>query len=90
MVAFCVALILWYIIISLIAHCAYREWKGVAEDCAGGSVDRYDAQDGNILHYAIIAKREEDAIEDEKEREKRKKERAAKRAAANPPQNPPA
>jgi len=43
LVVFCVVLILWYIIISLVAHCAYREWKGVAEDCAGGSVDRYDA-----------------------------------------------
>ena len=64
MICFCVALILWYIIICLIAHCAYREWKGVAEDCAGGSINNVDS---NVLHYAIISKREEDAIEEEKE-----------------------
>jgi len=39
---------------------AYREFKGIAEDCAGGSVN---VKDANILHYAIIDKREEDLIE---------------------------
>jgi hypothetical protein len=52
---FCAGLILFYIIVSLIAHCAYREFKGIAEDCAKGSVN---LKDGNILNYAIIAKRE--------------------------------
>ena len=57
---------------SIIAHFAYREFKGIAEDQAGGSVD---GKDGNILHYGIIAKREDDAIEELKENEKLRKER---------------
>jgi len=70
-ITFCCVLILLYIIFCIIAHLAYREWKGIAEDCAGGSINSFD---GNILHYAIIAKREDDAIEEAKElAEKRKK-----------------
>ena len=53
-------------------HCAYREWKGQAEDCAGGSIT---FTDGNFLHYGVIDKREDDAIEELKEKKKRKKER---------------
>jgi hypothetical protein len=54
-IIFCVTLMLIYIIFSVIAHCAYREFKGVAEDCAGGSIN---LTDGNILYYGIISKRE--------------------------------
>ena len=61
-----------YIVFSIVAHFAYREFKGLAEDQAGGSVD---GKDGNILHYGIIAKREDDAIEERKENEKNQKER---------------
>ena len=61
-------LILFYIVVSLIAHCAYREFKGIAEDCAGGSIN---LTDGNILYYGIIAKREQDAIDEQKELEER-------------------
>jgi len=28
LICFCVALILFYIIASILVHCAYREWKG--------------------------------------------------------------
>jgi hypothetical protein len=52
---FCIGLIIFYIIVSLIAHCAYKEFKGIAEDCARGSLN---LKDGNILHYVIITKRE--------------------------------
>lgn len=65
-------MIFLYIVFSIIAHFAYREFKGIAEDQAGGSVD---GKDGNILHYGIIAKREDDAIEELKENEKLRKER---------------
>jgi len=58
----------------MVAHCAYREWKGLAEDCAGGSINRTD---GNFLHYAVIDKREEAAIEEREAEEKAKKEREA-------------
>lgn len=69
-ITFCCVLILLYIIFSVIAHLAYREWKGIAEDCAGGSINTFD---GNILHYAVIAKREDDAIEEKKELEEKRK-----------------
>jgi len=52
---FCIGLIIFYIIVSLIAHCAYKEFKGISEDCARGSIN---SKDGNILHYVIITKRE--------------------------------
>jgi len=39
---------------------------------AGGSVD---FRDGNYLHYGIIAKREEDRIEEEMEEERLQKEK---------------
>jgi hypothetical protein len=71
-IIFCSSLILFYIIVSVIAHCAYREFKGVAEDCAGGSIN---LTDGNILYYGIIAKREQDAIDENKELEERAKKR---------------
>lgn len=61
LITFCICLILFYIIVSILAHCAYREFKGIAEECAGGSVNGVD---GNILYFAIIDKREEDAIEE--------------------------
>jgi len=61
---------------SIVVHYAYREYKGIAEDCAGGSID---LTDGNVLHYAIIAKREDDAIEEKQMLEKRAKERQSKR-----------
>lgn len=57
---------------AVVSHFAYREYKGIAEDQAGGSID---LKDGNYLHYGIIAKREDDRIEEEAEYEKRKKER---------------
>lgn len=70
-ISFCAALILFYIVSSVVSHFAYREYKGIAEDLAGGSVD---FKDGNILHYGIIAKREDDAIEEKEEDEKLRKE----------------
>jgi hypothetical protein len=73
-ICFCSGLILFYIVASIVAHCAYREWKGLAEDCAGGSINRTD---GNFLHYAVIEKREEAAIKEKEEEEKAKKEREA-------------
>ena len=54
-IIFCCGLILFYIVISVVSHCAYREFKGIAEDCAGGSIN---LTDGNILYYGIITKRE--------------------------------
>lgn len=57
---------------SVLAHCAYREFKGVAEECAGGSIN---GTDGNILYYGIIAKREQDAIDEKKELEEKAKAR---------------
>ena len=66
MILFCSGLILFYTICSILVHCAYREFKGVAEDCAQGSVN---LMDGNILYFAIIDKREEDAIEEKEEME---------------------
>tara|TARA_B110000285_G_scaffold227312_1_gene288432 strand:- start:140 stop:580 length:441 start_codon:yes stop_codon:yes gene_type:complete len=71
-IIFCCSLILFYIIVSVIAHCAYREFKGVAEDCAGGSIN---LTDGNILYYGIIAKREQDAIDEKKDLEERARKR---------------
>jgi len=71
-IIFCSGLIIFYIVISLIAHCAYREFKGIAEDCAGGSIN---GTDGNILYYGIIQKREQDAIDEKAELEKRARER---------------
>ena len=64
---------LFYIVFSIVAHCAYREWKGLAEDCAGGSINYTD---GNYLHYAVIVKREAAAI---KEREEDRKKLADKK-----------
>jgi len=61
LITFCICLILFYLVVSILAHCAYREFKGIAEECAGGSVNYVD---GNILYFAIIDKREEDAIEE--------------------------
>jgi hypothetical protein len=58
--------------VSVLAHCAYREFKGVAEECAGGSIN---GTDGNILYYGIIAKREQDAIDEKKELEEKAKAR---------------
>jgi hypothetical protein len=55
-----------------VVHYAYREFKGVAEDIAGGSIDMTD---GNVLHYAVIDKREDDAIEEREQREKEARER---------------
>lgn len=63
-ITFCSLLIAFYIAASLLAHYAYREYKGIAEDVAGGSIDYVD---GNILHYAVIAKREDDRLEEEEE-----------------------
>ena len=53
----------------MIAWYAYREWKGVAEDCAGGSVTMTTT--GNVLNYAIIDKREDDAIAEKEAKRKR-------------------
>ena len=78
-ISFCCILILLYIIFSVLAHFAYREFKGLAEDCAGGSINSFD---GNILHYAVIDKREGDRIEFEKELAKKKKEFAKRNGAA--------
>jgi len=64
-IAFCSLLIAFYIAASLLVHYAYREYKGIAEDVAGGSIDYVD---GNILHYAVIDKREDDRIEDDEEK----------------------
>jgi len=61
LIVFCACLIVFYLVACILAHCAYREWKGIAEDCAGGSVNLVD---GNILYFAIIDKREDDAIEE--------------------------
>jgi lipoate-protein ligase B len=57
--------------VSILAHCAYREFKGTAEDCAGGSVTY--TTPGNVLHYSIIDKREEDRLAELKEKEERRK-----------------
>lgn len=73
-------MILFYIIATLLAHYAYREWKGLAEDCAGGSINGTEGR--NFLYYAVIAKREDDAIEEKKETEEKKRAFAAKRARA--------
>jgi len=75
-ITLCSALILFYILGCFLSHQAYREFKGVAEDCAGGSINETD---GNVLHYTTIDKREEDAIEEKEEKEKRIKERQAER-----------
>lgn len=79
---FCIALIIYYLLASILSWLAYREFKGVAEDIAGGSVTMTTF--GNILHYAIIDKREEDAIDDRaakktrlEELKKQEEERAA-------------
>merc|ERR1712146_308394 len=69
LMVFCIALIIYYIIASILSWLAYREWKGVAEDIAGGSVTMTTF--GNILHYAIIDKREDDAIKDREAKKKR-------------------
>lgn len=62
LIIFCAVIIGFYIIVCILAHCAYREFKGIAEECAGGSVNLVD---GNILYFAIIDKREDDAIEEQ-------------------------
>ena len=75
-----------YIVFCLIAHYAYREFKGLAEDCAGGSINSFD---GNILHYAIIDKREDDqllflaALDKKKKEWKEKKAKLGLLAASN-------
>lgn len=69
LIVFCCVLIAFYLIVSILAHCAYREFKGIAEDVAGGSVNLVD---GNILYFAIIDKREDDAIEEQEELDKRR------------------
>lgn len=76
-ICFCSGLIIFYIVTAIVAHCVYREWKGLAEDCAGGSINGTDAK--NFLHYAVIAKREEDAIEERAEIAKKKREWKLKR-----------
>lgn len=80
-ISFCCALILFYVVATLLVHYAYREWKGLAEDCAGGSINGTDGK--NFLHYAVILKREDDAIEEAKEIEEKKRAYAAKRARQN-------
>lgn len=80
-ISFCAGLIFFYILTSLLAHYAYREWKGLAEDCAGGSINETDGK--NCLHYAVIAKREDDAIEERKEIAERKKAWAERRNKPN-------
>lgn len=67
-ITFCSVIILFYLVASIIAHYAYREYKGLAEDCAGGSINY---KDGNVLYFGIIDKREDDAIEERVERLKR-------------------
>ena len=67
-ITFCSCIILFYLVASIIAHYAYREYKGLAEDCAGGSINY---KDGNILYFGIIDKREDAAIEERVERLKR-------------------
>lgn len=64
LIVFCACLIVFYLVACILAHCAYREFKGIAEECAGGSVNLVD---GNILYFAIIDKREDDAIEEQEE-----------------------
>merc|ERR1719387_2035913 len=49
LIVFCSLIITYYIAASVIAWYAYREWKGVAEDCAGGSVTLTTT--GNVLNY---------------------------------------
>ena len=73
LIVFCSLIILYYIVASILAHCAYREFKGTAEDCAGGSVTY--TTPGNVLHYSIIDKREEDRLQELKEKEERRKKR---------------
>ena len=73
----CFILIIFYIVACILAHCAYREWKGIVEDCARGSVNRVDS---NIFYLAIIDKRENDAIEEQDELDKKRRERALQRA----------
>jgi hypothetical protein len=65
------------LVASISAHCVYREWKGLAEDCAGGSINGTDGK--NFLHYAVIAKREEDAIEERADIVKKKAARLARK-----------
>lgn len=71
-IVFCCSLIFLYVVYAIVAHFAYREFKGIAEDQAGGSVD---FKDGNILYYGIIAKREEDAEAEREENRKLREER---------------
>ena len=78
-ITFCSVIILFYLVASIIAHYAYREYKGLAEDCAGGSINY---KDGNILYFGIIDKREDDAIAERVERLKRRNERKAALEAA--------
>ena len=66
LITFCTCIILFYIATSVIVWYAYREWKGVAEDCAGGSVT-YTTK-ANILLYGVIDKREDDAIKEAEEK----------------------
>lgn len=67
-ITFCCVFILFYLVACIVAHYAYREYKGLAEDCAGGSIN---FMDGNILYYGIIDKREDDAIAERVEKIKR-------------------
>merc|ERR1719506_257916 len=41
-ITFCSVIILFYLVAAIVAHYAYREYKGLAEDCAGGSVNYKD------------------------------------------------
>ena len=67
-IAFCSLLIAFHVAASLLAHHAYKEYKGVAEDVAGGSIDNVD---GNMFDYGVISTREDDAIEELEEQKKR-------------------
>lgn len=79
-IPFCCILIVLYIAFSIVAHFAYREFKGLAEDCAGGSINSFD---GNILHYAVIDKREDDQLEYLADLKKKKEEWAKRNPARN-------
>jgi hypothetical protein len=55
-ITFCAIIIVFYLVAVFIAFYAYREFKGIAEDCAGGSVNYLD---GNVLYYGIIDNRDD-------------------------------
>ena len=69
LIVFCSSLIIFYIVASVLVWYAYREWKGVAEDCAGGSVTF--TTKANVLLYGVIDKREDDAIKEAEEKRAR-------------------